>query len=52
MEASIEDKITKTFDTVNPEVTRVAIYREPLSNVLYADNLAGWPTLASVHFST
>ena len=52
MEASIEDKITKTFDTVNPEVTRVAIYREPLSNVLYADNLAGWPTLTSVHFST
>lgn len=52
MAANINDKITKTFDTVNPNVAKVTADRAPGSTTLQANNLAGWTEVTAEHFST
>ena len=52
MPANINDKITKTFDTVNPNVAKVTADRAPGSTTLQANNLAGWTEVTAEHFST
>jgi hypothetical protein len=52
--ASINDKLTPTFNTANPNVARVTATRAGGATTLTCDNLAGWPVsgTGAVHFST
>lgn len=50
--ASSNDRLTATFDSTNPNVARVSANRTTGATTLAADNLAGWPTISKVHFST
>lgn len=52
MAASVSDKFSKTFNSVNPNVARVNASRAAGVTTLACDNLAGWPTDTVVHFST
>ena len=52
MAAGINDKITKTFNSANPNVARVDTARTTGATTLSCDSLAGWPTDTAVHFST
>lgn len=52
MAASVNDKLTATFNSANPNVARVTSSRTAGSATLACDNLAGWPTVTKVHFAT
>lgn len=52
MAASINDKITDTFNSANPNSARVTSTRTAGAASLACDNLAGWPTASKVHFVT
>lgn len=52
MAASTNDKLTDTFNSANPNVARVTAGRTAGATTLVCDNLAGWPTVSKVHFST
>lgn len=52
MAANINDKITTTLDTNNPNVAHVVADRSPGSQTLQLDNIAGWTEETAVHFST
>ena len=52
MAAAITDLITDTFNSANPNVAKVTAGRTAGALSLSCDNLAGWPTVAAVHFST
>ena len=52
MPANILDKITATYNSANPNVARVNGTRVPSGTTLSCDNLAGWPTVSAVEFST
>lgn len=52
MAAGINDKFSKTFNSVNPSVARVTSSRTAGGTTLACDNLAGWPTDTVVQFST
>lgn len=52
MAASTGDKFTDTFNSANPNVARVTSSRTAGATSLSCDNLAGWPTVSKVHFST
>lgn len=50
MTASLDDKITRTFNSVNPVVGKVIGTRTSGGTDLVCENLAGWPTESKVHF--
>jgi hypothetical protein len=52
MAASTGDKFTDTYNSANPNVARVTSSRTAGVTTLACDNLAGWPTVSKVHFST
>lgn len=52
MSAGSTNKFTDTFNSANPNVAKVTSSRTALATTLSCDNLAGWPTVSKVHFST
>ena len=50
--ANINDKITKTMDTVNPVVTTVFPAKAPGASSISGVSLEGWTEETAVHFST
>lgn len=52
MAAGIGDLFKRTYNSGNPNVARVTSTRSALGTSLSCDNLAGWPTLTAVDFST
>lgn len=52
MVASTSDKIKKSFNSSNPEVTFVTSTRAAAATTMACDNLTGWPTDTAVDFVT
>lgn len=52
MSAGSTNKFTDTFNSANPNVAKVTSGRTSGATTLACDNLAGWPTVSKVHFST
>lgn len=52
MAASINDKITETFNGQNPASTTVANSRSLGGTTLVCQSLVGWPTNTAIHFAT
>lgn len=52
MSANTSDKFTDSFNSANPNVAKVTGTRTAGVTTLACDNLAGWPTVSKVHFST
>lgn len=50
--ASINDKITETFNGQNPTSTTVSAPRSVGGSSISCNSLAGWPTNTAVHFAT